>query len=81
MHSNEDPRTRESLGTAVKTQEPEKACAQQWRHSTVKNKFKKYKRVDTCICITDSLCYTAEANIVNQLYSNTFLKTRLYESI
>ena len=31
------------------------------------------KKVD--ICITDSLCYTPETNIVNQLYTNKlFLK-------
>ena len=28
------------------------------------------KKVDICICITDTLCCTAETNIVNQLYSN-----------
>ena len=33
---------------------------------TGKDSFK--KRVD--ICITDSLCYTPETNIVNQLYPN-----------
>ena len=72
-HCNEEQplcaTTRESLCTAVKT------------HYSQKQIKKIEQRVDTCICITDSLCYTAETSIVNQLYSNTFLKTRLYESI
>ena len=29
-----------------------------------------------CICITDSLCYKAETNIVKQLYSNKDVKNQ-----
>ena len=35
---------------------------------------KEYEKVHRCICMTESLCYTKEINIVNQLYFNNFLK-------
>ena len=39
-----------------------------------------WKRMNICICITESLCCTSETNnIVNQLYSNNFFLKFLKE--
>ena len=37
-------------------------------------KMSRENSINTCICITESLCCTPETNTVNQLYSNIKLK-------
>ena len=47
-----------------------------------------YMGMDMCTCITESFCYTAEINIVNQLYFNKIfsneknhIKSKVFEAL